>query len=349
MKGKWLKVFAVLTCLSLSAGIVACGGTDNKEQGATGNSSFAIGGGEEEISSEVESESESSEISSEVESESESSEISSEIESESSEISSKVESENESSEISSEVESESESVEDTDEAVELVYALNQAGDGYTVTGYNGAPSELIIPSTYESLPVTGIGADAFYDCDTLTSVSIPDSVTAISGQAFRNCDVLAQIDVGNGVSTIERYAIYECPALVNIVVDENNATYQSIDGNLYSKDGTKLLVYAGGKTETSFAIPDTVTEIGDDAFAYCSTLTNVALTKNVTKIGYWAFAYCTGLTEIVIPNSVSTMRDYVFYGCSNLTIYCEAASKPFTWGKWNFTQCPVIWGYTAEE
>ena len=109
MKGKWLKVFAVLTCLSLSAGIVACGGTDNKEQGATGNSSFAIGGGEEEISSEVESESESSEI-------------------------------------SSEVESESESVEDTDEAVELVYALNQAGDGYTVTGYNGAPSELIIPS-----------------------------------------------------------------------------------------------------------------------------------------------------------------------------------------------------------
>ena len=358
MKGKLLKTFAVLTCFAMSTVMVACGGgLDNQQQGATENSSFEIVGGaesssetddsSEEISSD---ESVSEEISSE---ESASEEISSE-ESVSEEISSEESvSEEVSSEESASEEQSSETIENSEEggevqSFELVYALNQTGDGYNVRGYRGEPTALEIPSMYENLPVTGIFMNAFQDCDTLTSVVIPDSVATILENAFRKCDALTYIEIGAGVNLIERYAIYECPVLANIVVSENNETYQSIDGNLYSKDGKSFLLYATGKTETSFVIPDGVTAIGDDAFAYCETLTQVVLHNRIQSVGYWAFCFCTGLTEIVIPASVIIMRDYVFYGCSNLHIYCEVEIKPITWGRWNYTQCPVDWGYIAE-
>ena len=70
---------------------------------------------------------------------------------------------------------------------------------------------------------------------------------------------------------------------------------------------------------TSVTIPNSVTEIGDYAFEYCSALTSVTIPNSVTEIGDYTFEYCRALTSVTIPNSVTKIRDLAFAGCSALT------------------------------
>ncbi len=167
--------------------------------------------------------------------------------------------------------------------------------------------------------VTSIGDYAFYNCSSLTSVTIPDSVTSIGVQAFYNCSSLTSITIGNSVTSIGDDAFSVCSSLTSITVDKNNTAYKSINGNLYTKDGKTLVQYAIGKTDTSFTIPDSVTSIGNYAFAYCSSLTTVTIGNGVTNIGDYAFIGCWGLTSITIPDSVTSIGSYAFIGCWGLT------------------------------
>ncbi len=175
------------------------------------------------------------------------------------------------------------------------------------------------------------------------------------------------------VTSIGYGAFYNCSSLTNIIVSENNKVCKSIDGNLYTKDGTTLIQYAIGKTATTFTIPDSVTSIGESAFSNCSNLTEIVIPDSVTSIGGSAFYDCDSLTEIVIPDSVTSIGSYAFASCgslmsvvigdsvtsigeyafrycSSLTIYCEAKSEPSGWNDyWNSSNRPVVWGYTGEE
>ena len=202
---------------------------------------------------------------------------------------------------------------------------------YIVTGvgeFDG--NELEIPANYKNKPVKEIAIGAFRECTSLESVVIPDSVISIGDGAFTRCSSLTSVKIGKGVTSIGTSAFYRCHSLTSITVDNNNSSYKSIDGNLYSKDGKILLQYAMGNTATSFTIPD-----------------------GVTSIRYWAFAWCESLTSVVIPISVTSIDGDAFYYSYNLTIYCEAASQPSGWysswdSSWNPDNCPVVWGYTGE-
>ncbi len=123
--------------------------------------------------------------------------------------------------------------------------------------------------------VTTIGSQAFWDCTSLISVVIGDSVTTIGSQAFYNCYSLTSVVIGDSVTSIGDWAFYNCDSLTSIEVGENNTAYKSIDGNLYSKDGTVLIQYAIGKTDSEFIIPDSVTSIRRYAFYNCDSLTSV--------------------------------------------------------------------------
>ena len=167
------------------------------------------------------------------------------------------------------------------------------------------PTDAItIPSSLGGNPVTSIGAHAFYRCNGVTSVTIPNSVTNIDRSAFSNCG-LKSVTIPNSVTSIGEYAFSNC-GLKNVTIP-NSVT--SIGGYAFRNCSGLTSVTIGGS----------VTNIGDYAFDGCGGLTNVTIGSSVTRIGNYAFQNCSGLTSVTIPNSVSGIATAAFKGCSGLT------------------------------
>ena len=167
--------------------------------------------------------------------------------------------------------------------------------------------------------VTSIGEYAFYNCNSLTSVSIPESVTNIGEYTFYNCRGLTSVTIPNSVTSIGNSAFLSCSKLTEINVESANSAYTSENGVLFNKDKTTIVCYPIGKTETTYTIPESVTNIGEYTFYNCSNLTSITIPNSVTSIGDNAFSGCSGLTSVTIPNSVTSIGDSAFEGCSGLT------------------------------
>lgn len=165
--------------------------------------------------------------------------------------------------------------------------------------------------------VTNIGDEAFYDCVNLGSVTIGSGVTSIGDGAFFGCDSLTEVTVPANVTSIGSMAFGSCISLTAITVSAQNPAYSSLDGVLFSKDGTILLQFPAGLTG-HYAVPDGVTRIEGEAFYDCTGLTSVFLPSGLLTIGDDAFDGCTGLTAVTIPASVIGIEDIAFYGCTNL-------------------------------
>ena len=167
--------------------------------------------------------------------------------------------------------------------------------------------------------ITVVDDYAFSGRQKLTYIKIPDSVTSIGDYSFWGCSSLVSVVIPDSVTSIGDSALSNCFILTDITVDGNNQYYQSIDGNLYSKDGKTLIQYAIGKEDTSFEIPYSVTTIGEDAFSYCDSLVSIDIPDSVTTIGDSAFYDCDSLTNVVIGDSVTTIGGHAFADCDSLT------------------------------
>lgn len=194
-----------------------------------------------------------------------------------------------------------------------------------ITDYNGTDENVVIPDTIDGKRVTVIGGYTFVQCDTVTNITIPDTVTMIFTTAL-GCDNLKEINIPASVTHIEIYngdvksgrpfpEVYG-KSLAKINVAEDNSIYKSIDGVVYSKDGSELLIYPRGKTGTVEFQPS-VTRIGDGAFAGCTSLTSIEIPDTVTSIGKDAFYFCRNLSDIKLPEGITSLN-YTFYGCTSL-------------------------------
>ena len=179
-------------------------------------------------------------------------------------------------------------------------------DYNTWTGtYKGG---IVIPSqiTYEGSTyiVTTIGAIAFYSCQELQSVSIPNSVTLISDEAF-GASGIKSIDIPESVTTIGQRAFHACKNLERI------------------------------------SLPQKIEDIGSSAFSECSSLTSVQLPEGLFQLSNELFSYCSNLKSIIIPEGPATIWFSVFRGCINLESVTLPASVQEMFGG-AFLDCPSL-------
>ena len=166
--------------------------------------------------------------------------------------------------------------------------------------------------------VTSIGECAFSGYVNLNTVTIPNGVTSIGSYAFNGCINLSSVHVPDSVTSIGILAFAECTRLGEITVGTANLNYQSIDGSLYSKDGTTLIQYPIGKSDKSYVVPDGTTVIADYAFSRCQKLTDIVIADSVIRIGESAFDCCENLFNVTLGNSIQIIDKSAFFSCTGI-------------------------------
>ena len=163
--------------------------------------------------------------------------------------------------------------------------------------------------------VTRIGQGAFYECRNLASANLPQGLESIAGNAFMLCQELAPMTIPPSVTNIGGAAFAYCGQMKHIDVADENRSFTSIDGVVYTKDRTELVAFPSGKT--SVTIPESVTIIRDGSFT-SGSLTSVTIPPTVRTIGAWAFSG-SGLTSVSLPPELTCIDVATFWGCHNLT------------------------------
>ncbi|MDC0283278.1 leucine-rich repeat protein [Akkermansiaceae bacterium] len=186
------------------------------------------------------------------------------------------------------------------------FLISRSGQvAYLIDGSN-ASGAVNIPSSINSAPIALIANSAFYNCDNLTNITIPDSVTNIGHYAFKGCPSLTSITIPDSVTNIGQGTFEDCSDLTTITIP---GSVTSI-GRYSFKACTSL---------TSIVIPDSVTSIEQGAFQDCRSLITITIPDSVTSIGQGTFQDCNDLTTITIGNTINSIGRYAFKACTSLT------------------------------
>ena len=179
--------------------------------------------------------------------------------------------------------------------------------------------------------IKNIGNESFRYCS-FTTINIPNTVISIGTFAFNNCPNLTSVYIPSSVTNISYGAFSSCKLLQSITVDTNNTNFCDIDSVLFSKDKKTIMQYPAGKPGVSYSIPNTVEIIDFYAFYYCHSLSSIDIPSNVTFIGFFSFIMCENLTEVTChvqqPIDISVFGDNVFPNpnIANCTLYVPANS-----------------------
>ncbi|WP_432651299.1 leucine-rich repeat domain-containing protein [Huintestinicola sp.] len=153
--------------------------------------------------------------------------------------------------------------------------------------------------------VEKIYSAAFTGCTSLKTINIPSSVTALGDQAFMLCTSLKTINIPSSVTAIGDQAFMGCTSLTEISVHADNSNYSSEDGVLFDKNKTTLIVYPGGKSDTSYSVPSSVTSVYSMAFLMCPNLESIAFPPSVTSFGYSLIFGCEKLASVFVLESAA--------------------------------------------
>lgn len=190
-------------------------------------------------------------------------------------------------------------------AVLLPYLYTVSDDGISLSAYVGTNAVEVIPSFIEGKPVTDIGSYAFFNCASLTSVTIPAGVTNIGDSAFENCTALTGITIPVGVLHIGDAAFFNCAGLAGVT------------------------------------LPESTISIGDWTFASCNALTVLSIPAAVSHIGNYAFGYCANLAGVYFKADAPDFGWAAFTGSGDAVIYYLPGTAG--WNQPIAGHVPVLW------
>ena len=229
--------------------------------------------------------------------------------------------------------------------------------------------------------VTSIGDNAFYNCNKLSSINLPDTLTSIGYSAFDYCSSLKEVVIPISVSTIGDYAFDDTGRMVFLI--EANADQPNWSSTWYGRyiasktfihsyvssgtvsdfkyvktnDGlSETILITGlkdGSTNLDLVVPDQIEgntniKIASYSFDGNTLIKSIDLGNSVTAVNGYAFRGNTSLRSVIVPLSCTLIRNDAFQNCStSCVINCVADSLPSTWqSNWNSSNCQVVWGYT---
>lgn len=189
--------------------------------------------------------------------------------------------------------------------------------------YEGTDTNIVVPDTIDRRKVTVLGNSTFQYCtqaSDIESVTLPDSLTTIEKNAFYNCEKLKSVTIPPNVSFIGLAAFVEGlseSSLTEIKVDPENPYFSEKDGVVFSKDGTKLIMFPSGRSG-DYQIPDGTVSVGDYAFYYCVNVSSITVPGSVRSLGEGAFGNCSSLTKAVLNEGLEEIGEYAFQSSSGI-------------------------------
>jgi len=190
----------------------------------------------------------------------------------------------------------------------FAYTMNP-DDSVTITNYSGTNGDVLIPATITGLRVSGIGAEAFLENDSLTNVTISSGISSIGASAFVDCVNMASVTIPGSITNLAGYAFAGCTRL------------------------------------TSLTISDGVPVIGADAFFYCTSLISVTMPASVTNIGGSAFQDCFSLANVYFLGNPPAADSTVFSNSVATVYYVTDTSH---WGSTFAGRTALLWNATIQ-
>lgn len=213
----------------------------------------------------------------------------------------------------------------------LEFTENEGAESYTFSGVGeSSETEIVIPSQYNGAPVTAIAETAFLENESITNVTIPDSITAIGDRAFQKCTNLESVTIPGSVTEVGKQLFQGCTSLKTAELEEgvNEIGYYMFKDctaleSVEVPDTVTLIdtqAFDGCDALQSIEIPAAVETIGSTAFRSCDALKTITFDADsqLKTININAFQDCTSLESIVLPDSVTTIGERLFQGCSSL-------------------------------
>lgn len=210
--------------------------------------------------------------------------------------------------------------------------------------FQGCTSLSVLQFAEESELAT-IGSDAFQNCDSLVSVTLPEGLLTIGARAFNSCDRLEEISLPTTLESIGTAAFAYSPKLGSVVLHEGLITL--------GEDA-----FAGCEGLVSVSLPEGLTEIGGGAFAGCVLLESITIPASVTMLGDWMFQSCRSLVSLAVEDGnehyagvgnciIAKESGTLLYGCQNSQIPMDGSVTSINW--YAFFECTALESITIPE
>lgn len=183
---------------------------------------------------------------------------------------------------------------------------------------------------------------------------IPGTVRDVFLNAFDFCNKIESVYISSDAILIKPgfYAddsvnvFSYCNGLKEIIVEEGHSEYKSVNGVLYSKDGTELLIMPLGYDAKQYVMSDGVTRIASDCFRHCKMVEHIIFPDSLQRINKGAFNECESLRQLTITEKVVMIDKDAFAGCDNLQ-HIEA--NGYETEIWNAIKTSTEWLRPAED